>query len=246
MHRFFIDPRYIEEDLVTLHGEALRKVRTVLRMEPQQMLTVLDGLGTEYSCRIVSVSSRRGVLQIVSKDDALGEPARKIYLGQALPKADKMALVIQKAVELGVAAVHPFVSQRCVPRYDTGKQSRRMERWQKIALESAQQSGRGLVPPVSKPVAFDALVSNSFIDGVNLILHQEKRTRKLSEILCDARSRESLFFLVGPEGGFTPEEVVFANEHGFESVNLGKRVLRTETAALTFLSIVQYELGEIY
>ena len=246
MHRLFVDPHYIEEEQVVLLGEPLRKVRTVLRMVPQETLTILDGLGLEYSCRIVSISSKQGLLEIIQKKDALGEPARKVHLGQALPKSDKMTFVIQKAVELGVAAVHPFVSRRSVPRYAAGKQSRRVERWRKIALESAQQSGRGLVPTVNEPVDFTTILSRSFSNGANLILHQGKMSKTLRKTLCDASTKDSLFILVGPEGGFDPEEVMLAGKHGFEAVNLGKRILRTETAALTFLSIAQYEFGEIY
>lgn len=246
MHRIFIEPDHIEEDRAILLGEPLHKVRTVLRMEPQETLTILDGLGTEYACRIVSLSSKQGLLQIIQKKNAVGEPDRKVYLGQALPKSDKMDFVIQKAVELGVAAVYPFVSLRSVPRYDSGRKSRRVERWRKISLEAAQQSDRGVVPAVSEPVSFAAVLSRYSADGLNLILHQESGARSLRAVLSDAAAKESVFFLVGPEGGFDSEEIADAREKGFEPVTLGKRTLRTETAALTFLSIVQYEFGEIY
>ena len=121
MHRIFVDSSYIKEAEVHLLGEPLYKVRTVLRMKPQETLIILDGLGTEYVCRIVSISSKRCLLEIVRKKKASREPSREIHLGQALPKADKMAFVIQKAVELGVTAVHPFWAQRSVPRYNAGR-----------------------------------------------------------------------------------------------------------------------------
>ena len=137
MQRLFVDPTNIEAGLVSLHGELLRKVRTVLRMQPNESLTVFDGRGFEYLCRVVSLTSEKGVLEIIGKERSVSEPSRHVHVGQALPKADKMAYIIQKAVELGAAAIHPFMSARSVPRYDESRRSRRHERWKKVAVEAA-------------------------------------------------------------------------------------------------------------
>ncbi len=245
MHRLCIDPQNILADRVILRGEALRKARTVLRMRPNDPVSIFDGKGAAYLCRIVSISGVEGILKIVGRVGNLGEPVREIHLGQALPKSDKMTYIIQKAVELGVTAVHPFKAMRSVPRYDASQKSRRMERWRKVALEAAQQSGRVAVPIVKEPVTFEEVLGLSFANSLQVILHYEGHSRTLREVLSEGRTKEAIFFLVGPEGGFSPREIALARDRGFEPVCLGARILRTETVALTFLSIAQYEFGEI-
>ncbi|HOC37852.1 MAG TPA: 16S rRNA (uracil(1498)-N(3))-methyltransferase [Thermodesulfobacteriota bacterium] len=244
MQRLYVSPDAIVADKIIICGESLRKMRTVLRMRPHDHLVVFDGSGNEYHCEIVSLSQKESELAIIRKEQPLSEPSQEIILGQALPKADKMAFIIQKAVELGISAVFPILTERTVPRYDPGRLQAKIQRWQKVALEASQQSGRVLVPEVKPVMPFDSIVTLPDSDSLKIILHKESNARPLKAILQMSSRRQPIFVLIGPEGGFTPEEIALASGHGFEVASLGSRTLRTETVALSFLSIVQYEFDE--
>lgn len=245
MHRLYVSPEHVEAGRVILRGEAFRKVRTVLRMKPKDTLLVFDGQGSEYQCQIISFSSGESELLILRKDQPLREPPREIHLGQALPKSDKMAFIIQKAVELGVSAVHPVMTARSIPRYDITHLDHKVRRWQKIALEAAQQSGRMIIPEVRAAVPLDHLLQFPPPTSLKIILHHGVTASSIKSIVRNNHDAQPVFFLVGPEGGFAPEEISLAERHGFVPVSLGARTLRTETVALVFLSIIQYELGDI-
>jgi len=207
---------------------------------------VFDGTGCEYLSQIVSLTPDEGELKILKKDNPIRESPLEIHLGQALPKANKMNLIVQKAVELGVFEVHPFSSARTLPDYDGDRVIKRVRRWQKIAQEASQQSGRARIPNVNLPVEFSQLLDLPPENCLKIVLQKEYSRDSLKTFLQSSQKKDCIFFLVGPEGGFTPEETARSMKHGFKPVGLGKRILRTETVAITFLSIIQYELGDIY
>ncbi|MBN2467786.1 MAG: 16S rRNA (uracil(1498)-N(3))-methyltransferase [Deltaproteobacteria bacterium] len=246
MHRLFVPPEEIESNKIIINGEPLKKIRAVLRLKPHDQLCIFDGRGHEYVSQIISLSTREAELKIITKQYPDRESAFEVHVGQAVPKSDKMKFVIQKAVELGAYEFHPFYSSRTVPTYDKGQLAGRLRRWQKISQEAAQQSGRTMVPWVNPPVEFSQLLAVSQQSHLRIILHGESAKEPLKQILTNERRGEKVFFIVGPEGGFAPEELRLAQQYGFESVRLGARILRTETAALTFLSILQYEWGGMY
>lgn len=244
-HRIFVNHEHIEKKRVLLRGEPLKKVMRVLRLEPKEILCVFDGFGSEYLTQIVSLTPNEGELIILEKANPQRESPLEIHLGQAVPKSHKMDLIIQKSVELGIFEVHPLFSSRTIPRYDSKQEMRKIERWQKISQEASQQSGRTHIPRVNPPVAFIDVLSLPSKTSLKIILQKEPSQDSLKNFLQTNQKKRCVFFLVGPEGGFSLEEVALAQQYDFQRLSLGKRILRTETVALTFLSILQYELGDI-
>ena len=243
MHRFFVPPESIDGDAVTLSGAVARQLARVLRSRPGDRIAVLDDSGSEYLVALTSVrpESAHGTVE-ERRSSISAEPSVRIALYQAMLKADRFELVLQKATELGVSAFVPMLCARSVP---TGRVGGRGERWRRIITEAAEQSGRGRLPTLSEPVelvkAFDDLKGLALIPW-----EREAETglkTALSRIAPDSRGGEnSIDVFIGPEGGFTSEEVGCARARGVVSVSLGRRILRAETAAV---SAILYKLGEL-
>ncbi|HPD61441.1 MAG TPA: 16S rRNA (uracil(1498)-N(3))-methyltransferase [Thermodesulfobacteriota bacterium] len=244
-HRIFVSPENISQERIMLRGELLKKIRLVLRLNPKDTLRVFDGTGLEYLAQIVSLKPHTGELKIVEKTHPPRESPLETHLGQALPKSQKMDFIIQKAVELGVSEIHPFFSSRTIPHFNLSQAMKKVERWQKISQEASQQSGRITIPTVNPPVEFVELLSLPSQGTLKIILQKGSSHDSLKNFLMTNQNKRGIFFLVGPEGGFAPEEITFALDHGFKPISLGERILRTETVALAFLSILQYELGDM-
>jgi 16S rRNA (uracil1498-N3)-methyltransferase len=244
-HRIFVSPENISQDRIILRGELLKKVRLVLRLKPKDPLSVFDGTGFEYLAQIVSLTPHAGELKIMEKTHPPRESPLKIHLGQAVPKSQKMDFIIQKAVELGVGEIHPFFSSRTIPRLNSRQAMKKIERWQKICQEASQQSGRVHIPTVNHLVDFIELLTQPSQASLKVILQKNPSHDPLKNFLRTNQNKRVIFFLVGPEGGFAPEEITRALNHGFKPISLGERILRTETVSLTFLSILQYELGDM-
>ena len=244
-HRIFVSPEDIRQEGITLRGELLKKVRLVLRLKPKDTLSVFDGTGCEYHVQIVSLTPRGGDLKIVEKTYPPRDSLLEIHLGQAVPKSQKMDFVIQKAVELGVSEIHPFFSSRTIPHFNLDQAMKKVVRWQKISQEASQQSGRITIPTVNPLVEFIELLTLPPPASLKIILCKDPSHHSLKNFLTTNSNKNGIFFLVGPEGGFAPEEITRALEHGFRPISLGERILRTETVALTFLSILQYEIGDM-
>lgn len=244
-HRIFVRPENISQDRIILRGEMLKKVRLVLRLKPKDTLSVFDGTGFEYLAQIVSLTPHAGDLKIVEKTHPPRESPLEIHLGQAVPKSQKMDFIIQKAVELGVGEIHPFFSSRTIPRFNLSQAMKKVERWQKISQEASQQSGRIDIPTVNPLVEFVELLTLPSQASLKIILQKDPSNDSLKNFFTTNHNKRGIFFLVGPEGGFAPEEITRALDHGFKPITLCERILRTETVALTFLSILQYELGNM-
>jgi len=244
-HRIFVSPENINQERIILQGELLKKVRLVLRLKPKDTLSVFDGTGFEYLAQIVSLTPHAAELKIVGKTHSPRESPLEIHLGQALPKSQKMDFIIQKAVELGVGEIHPFFSSRTIPRFNLSQAMKKVERWQKISQEASQQSGRIDIPTVNLVVEFVELLTLPSPASLKIILQKDPSNDSLRNFLTTNQGKRDIFFLVGPEGGFSPEEITRALDHGFKPISLGERILRTETVALTFLSILQYALGDM-
>jgi 16S rRNA (uracil1498-N3)-methyltransferase len=244
MHRLFVTPQDITTNKVSVTGEALKKIRVVLRLKPGDTICIFDGTGWEYLSQVVSLTPSKGDLQILEKSYPVRESPLHIYLGQAIPKSTKMSLIVQKAVELGVTGIHPFYSARSVPHYSRDQVKRRIRRWQTISREASRQSGRTKIPPVHTPMDFPEILDAAPEESLKILLQKGTTSDSLRSLLRNER-RDSIFFLIGPEGGFAPEEFSLCFDRGFRPVDLGTRTLRTETVAIAFLSILQYELGDI-
>lgn len=240
MPRFFIDT--ITENPFSLTGPAAAHVVKSLRMRPGERLTLCDQNQLEYDCAILKTSPDAVLLEVGKGMPSRSEPSLRVTLYQGVPKADKMELIIQKAVELGVERVVPVETARCVSRPDPKAARKKAERWQKIAEEAAKQSGRGKVPQVAPPLSFvQALLEGA--QSEKMLLFYEGGGRPVGQ-LVPADTRTAAIF-VGPEGGFSSAEVEAAIQAGAAPATLGPRILRTETAPLAALSVLMYVTGNL-
>lgn len=241
MPKFFVESHQIDQKSIHLTGEDAKHIKTVLRAREGEEITVCDGLGTDYFCRIVSLDD--GVVaEILGREVCQSEPKTKITLYQGLPKADKMELIIQKCVELGVDCIVAVSTERCIVKLDK-KEEKKLERWQKIAEAAAKQSGRGKIPEIAPKVLrfSQALDEAKDLDGA--IIPYEKEADRGIRAFVEGFSGKEIGIFIGPEGGFTEEEIQSAQDAGVLPITLGKRILRTETAGMATLAILLYELG---
>lgn len=246
MYHFFVKPEQINmsDKRVTIVGADVNHIKNVLRMRPGEELSVSDGSdGREYRCGILELSDERILCELrFIKEDAVELPVR-ITLYQGLPKADKMELIVQKAVELGAARIVPVAMKRCVMKLDEKKAASRVQRWQGIAEAAAKQSKRAIVPEIGAVCTFPQAVTEAAQADVRLLPYElasgMARTR---ELLGALRPGQTAAIFIGPEGGFDEIEVALAQEAGFEPITLGRRILRTETAGMTVLAWLGYLL----
>ncbi len=244
MYQFFVEPGQIQDGKIIITGGDVNHIRNVLRMKPGEEIAVSNGIdGREYRCGIETFTENEVICSLrFIKEDAVELPAR-IYLFQGLPKADKMELIVQKAVELGVYEVIPVTVRRCVVKLDGKKAAGKVGRWQGIAEAAAKQSKRGIIPQVHSVMGMREAVEYASGMEVKLIPYElaedMRRTRKIIEAVGPGAD---IAVFIGPEGGFEPGEIQMALEAGIEPVTLGRRILRTETAGLTVLSWLMYHL----
>ncbi|MEK6692341.1 MAG: 16S rRNA (uracil(1498)-N(3))-methyltransferase [Nitrospirota bacterium] len=241
MKRLFLEPEKILRDRAIIDGTNVRYLTNVLRSSMGDELTLLDGLGKGYKGKIVSIGRDKIDVQIAKAFEINTESPLDITIAQGIPKAEKMEIIIQKATELGVKKVVPLITQRAVVRT---KSPVRLERWSKIATSSAQQSGRSKIPLIESITGYKEFLSREF-SGVKMIFYEGRVKKGIKEFLRELTVVKEITFLIGSEGGFTEEEVGMAIKKGFTPVGLGPRILRTETAGITALSILQYELGDM-
>lgn len=243
MQQFFADPSMIREGRVCLEGPDVNHMKNVLRMKQGEDVRINDGCGRTWLCSIQSYEGKTAVLDILKELDADTELPARIWLFQGLPKGDKMELIVQKAVELGAYAVVPFSAKRSVVRLDQKKAEKKRERWQAVAKGAAEQSGRGIIPEVHPLKSFnEALDMAADLDVTLIPYEREEGMDGMIRAVRKIRPGQSAGIFIGPEGGFEEEEVEQAKRAGAHAVTLGKRILRTETAGLTALSILMYHL----
>lgn len=228
-----------------LTSDQVRYLTTVLRKKQGDLLRIFDGKGWEYDAIIRRLTTEGIDLEIT---DRYAEPVAEIHitLCQALPKGDKLDGIIRHATELGAERIIPFFAERSVPHPEPGRFPRKRQRWQKIAIDASRQCGRSDIPEIGEIMTFESMMRSVPENGLRLIPWEAERTTQLRTVLQNAAKSNTKEFIVviGPEGGFTAEEIEQAGQKGFLSVSLGKRVLRVETASLALLSILQYEIGE--
>lgn len=240
MTRFFVDPDDFDRDTMVLSGENAQHAK-VLRLKEGEIVLVCDGQGQECVCR-VSQTAPETVLSVEDRRSSVSEPVVDVSVYVAFPKADKLEHVIQKATELGAREIIAFPSARCVSRPDEKSLKKKLERWQKIALSAAQQSGRGRIPQVLVLNSFSAALSRAAQSDRALLFYENEDAYTLKMALEGCYRTVSL--MVGPEGGLEEAEVSQAQEAGLKICSLGKRILRCETAPLCALSAVMYDAGE--
>ncbi len=240
MPRFFVDENNINDHIITLDGENANHIAAVLRCRVGEEITVCDGKGTDYVCEIEEVTKKLVTAKVVDICSCDNEPSVKIKLYQGLPKGDKMELIIQKCIEIGVDSIVPVKTEHTVVKLD-GKEDKKVARWNKIAEAAAKQCGRGKIPVVESVMNFsEAIEDSKKLDRV--IIPYEKETKNNLKSFTSDFKGETIGIFIGPEGGFAQSEVEKAVESGATSITLGKRILRTETAGLVASVILLHEL----
>lgn len=267
MQRYFVEPAQMAGDTVLLQGEDARHLVTVMRARTGDEFIVSDGRGRDCVAEIVTIDGGSVAGRIVSALEASAEMVWRVTVAQSLPKGDKLETVIQKGTEAGAAAFVPFVSRRTVVQYDARKEAKRIERWRKIAKEAAEQAHRSVVPHIAEVASWRELLARLPDYDLALLCYEEEGRRgaglrpvleRLRQSLADpdpnpdregrtdrADSPPRLLVIVGPEGGFDEDEARQAEAAGAVCVGLGRRILRTETAALVALAAIGYESGEM-
>ncbi len=237
--RFFISTDQVIDQHITISGEDVRHIATVLRMKTGDELLLCDGEGTEYSAKIARVSKSEITTEVKARSKReIRYPL--VTLCQGLPKSDKMDWIVQKSTELGVASLIPLVTERAIVKIRD--EEKRVARWQKIAREAAMQSNRPDIPKVGAVTAFkDFLRTLNPEPRTLLLLPWEEGTVPIKEILRANPGIKNIIVLIGPEGGFSAQEAEMSKEKGFHLVSLGQNILRTETAAVAVLSMIGYE-----
>jgi 16S rRNA (uracil1498-N3)-methyltransferase len=240
MTRIFLDVAVHQKTSISISGEKAHYLSTVLRRRPGDTIIVTDQSGSSFTAQIKTITKNLAALEIGALILLETESPLDIILIQGLLKGDKMDLVVQKATELGVKKIVPVISERSQLR-----ETRKLSRWQKIAEEASRQCGRSRVPVITEPEAFGTAIRQGLPAGSSGIIFWEQGGVSFSSSLETCRGKKQISLCTGPEGGFSEEEVKIAADSGFVVVSLGTRILRAETAAITAISIVQYELGDL-
>ena len=243
MQHFFVEPNQIDGRKIYIEGSDVNHIKNVLRMKPGEKIYVSDGNNRQYLCSIILYEESKVVLEIQKEEKSDLELPSDIYLFQGLPKNDKMDLIVQKSVELGVHQIIPVKTRRCVVKLDNKKEVKKTARWNEIAKSAAKQAGRGIVPEVLMPVEYDqALKLAEKLDVIMIPYELAEKMDDTRKFIEGIEPGQSIGFFIGPEGGFEKEEIKKAVEVGAKEITLGKRILRTETAGLMVLSILVYNL----
>lgn len=245
MRRFFVQAEILRQSCATLSGELSRHIATVLRLKPGESLILADGCGHEAIATIKAIE-KDGIVVALQPFYSVpaAEGALPVTLCQGLPKGEKMDLVLQKATELGISRIVPFNAERSVARLDADRLSKRVQRWEKIVQESARQSQRSSVPSVGFYGDLQELLTGE-AGGLKLLLWEGEKEQGLRGLIESSEKPESVSIIIGPEGGLSAAEAAQAEKAGYIPVTLGKRILRTETAGLAVVSILEYVWGDL-
>lgn len=248
MPKFFVKQEQVKEEQIEIIGQDVKHIKNVLRKVIEDELIICNSEnGNNYLCQISELNEGKIICKIKEKLENNVESNIKVTIMQGLPKADKMELIIQKAVELGVNEITPIEMKRCVVKLNGKDASKKMERWQKISEVAAKQCGRNIIPKINNLVTAKNICNTlQEYDIVLLAYENEKEAtikQELKKIKETNQNQEiKIAIIIGPEGGIAEEEVNMFKENGAKSITLGKRILRTETVALNVLSIIMYEL----
>ena len=243
MYQFFVEPEQIQGKTIRIVGSDVNHIRNVLRMHRGETVLISCGDEWEYTCEVDSLSEEEVTCRIVDAQLPGKELPSRIFLFQCLPKGDKMETVVQKAVELGAYSVILVSSRRCIMKLDAKRAAQKTIRWNKIAESAAKQSKRLIIPEVHEIMTFgEALEYARDLDVLLMPYEMESGMGETRRILSAIQQGQSVGVLIGPEGGFEEQEAEDARNHGFSTITLGKRILRTETAGMTILSILMYLL----
>jgi len=244
MYSFFVEPEQILDKEIRIIGKDVNHIKNVLRMQEGEKISISNGLDSiEYQCEIFSMNEDEIRCHILTCKENDLELQAKITLFQGLPKADKMELIIQKCVELGVSQFVPMQTKRSIVKLDEKKAKNKILRWQAISEAAAKQSKRKRIPIVEAPCSYlDAIHMGKDYDKILIPYELKEGMKDTKEAIESIKPGDTVGVFIGPEGGFSEEEITLAVEIGAIPISLGKRILRTETAGFTTLALLMYQL----
>ena len=254
MHRFFVEPEDIKDEKeVIITGNDVRHITRSLRLRSGDKISVCNGAGQDYLVELTELDQDDDQVKgrIIESQKSKGEPEIEVTLFQGLPKKDKMDLISQKCTELGINRVIPVEMKRSIVKLNQKKAKRRINRWQKIAYEGAKQSKRGIIPEIGPLYSFKDMIQYIKDEGYDLCLipWEESESKSIKEaIALDQTEKDQIkkvAYVIGPEGGLEEDEVESIKEVGGQSITLGPRILRTETAGLAVLAVLMYEFNQM-
>ncbi|KAF1084089.1 Ribosomal RNA small subunit methyltransferase E [Sporotomaculum syntrophicum] len=245
MPRFFVAPERVQGGSITITGPDVHHIKRVLRLGTGDIISLLDGCGNYFECRIENLAAEFVYCQVLRQGLAGGEPPLRVVLIQGLAKGDRMDTVIQKGTELGAAAFWPVVCKRSVVKVDVSKKASRIERWRRIATGATKQCRRALVPEVAEPLEWSTAMDMIPPGALVLVLWEDETGHTLKEELQHRPRPDEVYLLIGPEGGLEQQEVAEACRRGGIPVTLGPRILRTETAGPAALAMLLYQWGDL-
>ncbi|SHJ45775.1 16S rRNA (uracil1498-N3)-methyltransferase [Hathewaya proteolytica DSM 3090] len=246
MHKFFVSMENINGKTVVIEGDDVKHIYKVLRLTEGDKVTVNNLQGKEYICAIDSITKQQVELTILEEDNCSKESPIYISLFQGLPKSSKMDLIVQKNTELGVSDITPIITKRVVVKTEL-KEFKKLDRWNRIALESSKQCKRSIIPTINEPMEFQELLIKLKEYDLVLVPYEDEDEQGFKAVVKEIGNKkiESAAIIIGPEGGFEAEEIHQLKEIGAYIITLGPRILRTETAGFTAVSLVCYELGDL-
>ena len=242
MNRFFVKKDDIRDNSAVITGEDLKHISKVLRMAPGDKVMLCDGEGYQYLAEISEITKDCVRLEIVNSERCAAEPSRRITLYQGLPKGDKMELIVQKCVELGISEIVPVAAERSIVKIKPGEFGGKRTRYQRVAYEAAKQCGRGRIPEVADLTTFKA--ADMTRHDLIIIAYEDEKGTTLKSLLRANMQAGDIAIVIGPEGGLDPSEVELLIQKGGKAVTLGPRILRTETAGMAALAMILYEVED--
>lgn len=245
MYHFFVTPDQIMDGYAVITGQDVNHIRNVLRMRAGEQVGIRDGISRNYICELEEIGQDAVRARILSEEQDSSELPARLYLFQGLPKSDKMELTIQKAVELGAYQIIPVATRRAVVKLDKKKEETKVKRWNAIAESAAKQSGRMVIPEVTGVMTLKEAYQYASGFDLNLIPYElAEGMEETRQVLSQVRPGMQVGIFIGPEGGFDVEEVELAIASKIHPITLGRRILRTETAGMTALSILMFQLEQ--
>lgn len=245
MHRFYISSAAVGKQTVHFDEQQTHQMRRVLRLSPGDIVTAFDGTGVQYQVELEGPLRKRAGGRIVETRPLDTEPRTQLTLYQSLLKRDKFEWVLQKATELGVACIVPTITRRSLVRDADKLTPQRLARWQRIVIEASEQSGRGRVPAINPVLSFDEALAESQSSSVAFIAWEAEGPAGLRSVLAEGTIGQDVALFVGPEGGYEVDEIEQAKRADVRPFTLGKRILRTETAAVVATALILYELEDM-
>ncbi len=242
MAKFFIDRENLKDDYVEIDKDNANHIINALRCKIGEEIEISIGDGYDYICKISKIEQGKVIADIVDCFGNESEPKTKITLYQGLPKSEKMELIIQKCVELGIDTIVPVVTDRTIVKL-SGKEEKKVARWNKISESASKQSRRGKIPKVESPITFKEAILKAKENNMNIIPYEKEEKTNIKSIIKDFKG-DKIGVFIGPEGGFSEKEIELAKENSVIPITLGRRILRTETAGFVTTNILLYELEE--